>query len=151
MQRPAKGVDPENEFLHEHQSTTWGTNLKTLFSEFKSYGIIYSYPSDFDCDKGFVAVQNKRFEKIAKKRLDFGAKPNCGKTDMSVHEKVDAALQDYCLQPETNFQHLLWLVHWFLGCYFMLRGGIEHIELVWGMLFSLLLPKESSKDVAASR
>ena len=133
MNKPAKGLKKSDPFAMEFQSTTWDTNLKTLFSKFHSFNIMYNYPGDFQRPGSFVAIQNKRFAEIAKERLDFGSLPNRGEVDPNAHDKVLKAFEDKRLKPDTNWTHLMYVLNWFIGTYFMLLGEMEHVDLVWGM------------------
>ena len=72
----------------------------------------------------------KKFKLIANICSDFGALPNCGEVDLAAHDKVAVTVEDGRLKPDKEWLHLIWFVHFFIGCYFIMRGGVEMKELV---------------------
>ena len=52
MSKIATGMKKEDRFSREFQSTTWDTMLKTLFSYFGEYGVLYKHPGDFTNVRG---------------------------------------------------------------------------------------------------
>ena len=86
----ACGLDLSHPFVYEFQSTTWGTNLKSLFLYFSKKDVNYKHLNDFmKSSVSYVAVLNKKFSQIANSHIDFGSLSNRGKIDFDSSKKVE--------------------------------------------------------------
>ena len=64
MTHVARGLDPSHSFPYKFQSTTWDTNLKSLFLYFSKKGMNYNHPNDFMKSSGsHVVLLNKKLAK----------------------------------------------------------------------------------------
>ena len=119
MNRAASEMNKKDKYAYDYKSTLWDTMLKTIFSELHKHHVI------FNCPGYFVDVQDNKLKLIAKVHSDFGALPNCGEVDLAAHDKVASVVEDGRLKLDKDWLHLIWLLHWFISCYFMMRRGLE--------------------------
>ena len=132
MSKLATGMKSDDAFCREFQSTTWETMLKTLFSYFGEYGVLYKHPGDFINVRGaYTALLDHKFREIAKERIDFGSLPNRSAIDFASFLKVENAVKEGKIDPYSVYNDLIMLVNFLVGVQFMLRGRAEHANLTW--------------------
>ena len=113
----------QEQYAYKFQSTLWKTMLKTILSEMHKQHVLFNYPSDVSIKEGhFVAIQDNGFKKNSNICSDFDALLNRGEVDLASHDKVSAAVEYVLLKPYKEGFCLIWIVHWFIGCYLMVRG-----------------------------
>ena len=132
MNKAAHGMTGTQAFAFEYQSTSWETMIKSLFSFFSEFGVLYKHPTDFQNGRGtYTAVLDRKFTKISREREDFGALPNRSAIDMASYPKIVSAIKAGELKPHTSYDDLIMLVNFLVGVSFMLRGRTEHALLNW--------------------
>ena len=132
MSKTAAGMKKEDRYSREFQSTTWDTMLKTLFSHFGEYGVLYKHPSDFTNVRGtYTALLDHKFNKIAKEHVDFGSLPNRSAIDIASYNKIASAIKEGKIKPHSDYNDLIMLVNFLVGVQFMLQERTEHATLTW--------------------
>ena len=122
----------EDAFSREFQSTSRDTTLKTVFSYFWEFGVLYKHPSDFMNVRGaYTALLDHKFNEIAKERVHFGSIPNRSAIDISSFDKIGIAIKEGKIKPYTVYDDLILLVNFLVGVHFMLRGRAEHENITW--------------------
>ena len=145
MSKAAPGVAGTHTRMHEYQSTTLDTMLKTLFSYFGKHVVQYKQPIDVVVGQGtYTAVLNHKFAMIAKVWVDFGSLSNRSAIDMASFAKVHEALSEGWLKPCKKFSHLIVLVNFLVGVMFICCRREEQATLTWETFIFWLLPQVSS-------
>ena len=106
--------------------------LKTLFSYFAEYGVLYKHPGDFTSVRGaYTALLDHKFNEISKICVDFGSLPNRSAIDIASYNKIENAIKEGNIKPHSDYDDLMMLINFLVGVQFMLRGRNEHASLTW--------------------
>jgi len=70
-----------------HDSGTMTTMIKTLFSWFRTFNILYMM-KDFNENSGFIAVLEEKWEELIKSDASYGTKYYAAVYDLECDEKI---------------------------------------------------------------
>jgi len=127
-------------FGKQLQPETWATMLRTLFSIFKSKGILFKHTRHFNNDGEFHAVLKKQWDKAIEEDDSFGTGVGTSEPDLEADRKIREKYDQGLFDPFTTsdgpaaYQQRLWYMVFVLGRYWLLRGRKEVAFLNWSQV-----------------
>ena len=130
----------KKDFGKQLQPDTWATMLRTLFSIFKSKGILFKHTRDFNNDGEFHAVLKKQWDNEIQVDDTFGTGVRTSDPDLEADRKIREAFDAGKFDPFSTsdgpaaYEHRLWYIVFVLGRYWLVRGRKEIAFLRWSQV-----------------